>query len=224
MRKRILGLCGLTVALMMPLCLGGCLCGCPVDPSSSPTVYVLDDNASGAIQTLNNIVNMTVVSRDANDLKAEYRAGFVQGKLQGSTVLSARDNNWDHSYLLDPSHSFPRQLGPTQDELNKAAGILNANYQAFIQYLRDPGTDSLTAHRFKRLLFRMLGIYHGLKLAEPADLDFSGDWLPDTNYLTAAELALGYETPDITFMDIYFINAYCDLTDVIDSSMELAPN
>ncbi|HOJ74589.1 MAG TPA: hypothetical protein PLL65_11725 [Phycisphaerae bacterium] len=224
MRKRILGLCGLTVALMMPLCLGGCLCGCPVDPSSSPTVYVLDDNASGAIQTLNNIVNMTVVSRDANDLKAEYRAGFVQGKLQGSTVLSARDNNWDHSYLLDPSHSFPRQLGPTQDELNKAAGILNANYQAFIQYLRDPGTDSLTAHRFKRLLFRMLGIYHGLKLAEPADLDFSGDWLPDTNYLTAAELALGYETPDITFMDIYFINACCDLTDVIDSSMELAPN
>lgn len=224
MRNRILGFCGLTIALTFSLFLAGCGCWCPVDPPSPPTVYILDDNASGAIQTLNNIVTMTVVSRDSNDLKAEYRAGFIQGKLQGSTVISARDNNWDHSYLLDASHSFPKQLGPTQDELNKAAGFLNANYEAFIQYLRDPGTDALTAHRFKRLLFRMLGIYHGLKLSEPADFDFSGDWLPDTGYFSTAELALGYETASITFMDVYFVNAYCDLMDIIAYSTELAQN
>ena len=65
------------------------------------------------IQTIHNIANLTVVSKDANDLKAEYRAGFVQGKLQGKTIISARDNSWDNAYLTDPSHTFPAQHSPT---------------------------------------------------------------------------------------------------------------
>ncbi len=187
------------------------------------TTYALDADASGVIETIDNIVNMTVVSRDANDLKAEYRAGFVQGRLQGDTILSARDNSWDNAYLFDPSHSFPKQPGPTAEELNRAAEVLNANYAAFLDYLEDPTTDAVTAHRLQRLLFRMLGIYHGVMLDQPADLDFSGDWLPDGNYFQARELALGYETEDLTFMDLYFINAFCDLLDVISFSPELAP-
>ncbi len=222
MHNRIPGRSGLIVTLTLPLYLAGCGWLCPVDPQ--PTIYSLDNNASGAIETTNNIVNMTVVSKDANDLKAEYRAGFIQGKLQGSTVVSARDNAWDLAYLLDPSHSFPKQLGPTQEELDKAAGFLNANYAAFLQYLNAPDTDTVTAYRFKRLLFRMLGIYHGLILNKPASLDFSGDWLPHTGYFSAAELALGYETTGITFMDVYFINAYCDLMDIVAYSTELAAN
>ena len=90
-------------------------------PVSNRTIYTLDANASGVIETINNIVNLTVVSKDANDLKAEYRAGFVQGKLQGKTIISARDNSWDNAYLTDPSHTFPKQHGPTQAELNQAA-------------------------------------------------------------------------------------------------------
>ena len=84
-------------------------------PGRAPeiTTYTLDANASGVMQTINNIVNLTVVSRDANDLKAEYRAGFIQGKLQGNTIISARDNAWDNAYLTDPSHTFPKQHGPT---------------------------------------------------------------------------------------------------------------
>lgn len=78
--------------------------------------FALDGDSSGVIQTINNIVNLTVVSSDANDLKAEYRAGFVQGKLQGKTIISARDNSWDSAYLLDPSHSFPGQPGPAASE------------------------------------------------------------------------------------------------------------
>lgn len=77
------------------------------------TSFALDADASGVIQTINNIVNLTVVSRDANDLKAEYRAGFVQGKLQGTAIRSARDNCWDNAYLTDPSHNFPKQKSPT---------------------------------------------------------------------------------------------------------------
>jgi hypothetical protein len=190
---------------------------------SNRTIYSLDANASGVIETINNIANLTVVSKDANDLKAEYRAGFIQGKLQGKTIKSARDNSWDLAYLLDPSHTFPRQHGPTQTELAEAAGLLNANYSAFLQYLNDSGTDNLTAYRLKRLLFRMLGIYHGATLSHPVGLDFSGAWLPDNNYLKATELTLGYETAGLTFMDVYFLNAYCDLMDVITFSAELAP-
>ncbi len=193
-------------------------------PGRSPelTAYALDANASGVMQKINNIVNLTVVSRDANDLKAEYRAGFVQGKLQGKTILSARDNSWDNAYLTNPSHTFPKQYGPTQAELDEAAVLLNANYDAFLEYLSDPTTDALVAHRLKRLLFRMLGIYHGVILDQPADLDFSGDWLPDSNYFQASELTLGYETEGLTFMDVYFVNAFCDLLDVI-SFLDLPP-
>jgi hypothetical protein len=189
--------------------------------------YTLDANTSGVIKTINNIVNMTVVSKDANALKAEYRAGFIQGKLQGKTILSARDNSWDSAYLLDPSHTFPKQhsptQGPTQAELNEATGLLIANYAAFLQYLKNLPTTDVTAYRLKRLLFRMLGIYHGASLNQPASLDFSGDWLPDYSYLQPSELTLGYETAGLTFMDVYFMNAYSDLMDVITFSPERAP-
>lgn len=78
---------------------------------SNPTEYAIE-GASGVIATINNIVNMTVVSKDLNDLKAEYHAGFVQGKLQGTTIISARDNAWSNSYLLDPEHKFPKNPSP----------------------------------------------------------------------------------------------------------------
>jgi hypothetical protein len=188
--------------------------------TSNRTAYSLDANASGVIETVNNIVNLTVVSKDANDLKAEYRAGFIQGKLQGKTIISARDNYWDNAYLTDPDHFFPRQLGPTQAELDKTAGLLNSNYAYLLQYVSNPATDAVTAYRLKRLLFKMLGIYHGTSLNQPASLDFSGTWLPDNKYLTSAELALGYETVSLTFMDVYYINAFNDVMDVISHSAE----
>lgn len=188
---------------------------------SNRTIYSLDTNSSGVIETTNNIANLAVVSKDTNDLKAEYKAGFIQGKLQGKTILSARDNSWDNAYLTDPSHSFPKQLGPTPSELVKTAGLLNSNYAAFLQYVGNPATDAATAFRLKRLLFRMLGIYHGATLNQPANLDFSGTWLPDSSYLKETERALGYETASLTFMDVYFINAFNDVMDVISHSAEL---
>jgi len=185
------------------------------------TSYSLDADASGVIETRNNIVNMTVVSNDANDLRAEYRAGFVQGKLQGGTIVSARDNTWDNSYLTDPQHTFPELPGPMQSELQLAEQVLLENYGWFLQYLKAPTTDPAVAHRLTRLLFRMLGIYHGATRDRPQDLDFSGAWLPDDSYLTPAELTLGYETATPSFLDVYFINAFNDLTYVISYSPEL---
>ena len=185
--------------------------------------FALDASASGVIKTVNNIVNLTVASHDANDLKAEYRAGFIQGKLQGQTIISARDNAWDNAYLTNPDHTFPQNIGPTQDELDEATAYLLGNYVAFLDYLEDSRTDQQTAHRLKRLLFRMLGIYHGVRRDQPDDLDFSGSWLPDSSYLDSSELMLGYETEAFTFLDLYFLNAFNDLMDVITSSLERAP-
>ncbi len=211
------------LAMLLPIILLTACSGSEDLSWSNRTVYSLDATASGVIERINNITNLTVVSKDANDLKAEYRAGFIQGKLQGKTIISARDNSWDNAYLLDPSHSFPKQHGPTQAELSEATDLLNANYAAFLQYLENPDTDTVTAYRLKRLLFRMLGIYHGTFLKQPASLDFSGNWLPDDSYLQISELTLGYETAGLSFMDVYFLNAYNDLMDVISFSPERAP-
>ena len=177
--------------------------------------YALDTNAAGVLEKINNFASLTVVSKDTNDLRAEYRAGFVQGKLQGQTICSARDNSWDNAYLTDPNHSFPKQHGPTAAELDRAGTILNDNYTFLIQYLRDANIDPAVTHRLERLLFRLLGIYHGATLAQPAALDFSGNWLPDAAYLQPAERVLGYETASLTFMDVYYINAFNDFMDVI---------
>ena len=181
-------------------------------PANDPYVYTLDANAAGTIETRNNIVNMTVVSKDANDLKAEYRAGFVQGRLQGGKIAAARDNTWDNSYLTDPGHTFPKQPGPTPNDLQLAQGVLAQNFEYFVNYLRAPTTDPVMGQRLKRLLFRMLGIYHGATRDTPQPLDFSGTWLPDANYLQPPELALGYETSGLTFMDLYFVNAFQDFS------------
>ena len=169
----------------------------------------------GSIEKINNFNSLTVVSKDPNDLRAEYRAGFVQGKLQGQTICSARDNSWDNAYLTDPTHSFPQQRGPTAAELDRAGTILNENYTFLIQYLRGANLDPAVAHRLERVLFRILGIYHGATLVQPEALDFSGSWLPEAAYLQPAERVLGYETAAPTFMDIYYINAFNDFMDVI---------
>ena len=190
------------------------------DPPAGPSSYTLDAQASGVVEKVNNILNMTVVSTDANDLKAEYRAGFVQGKLQGGTIVSARDNVWDNTYLTDPSHSFPKQLGPSTQELARASQTLNVNYASFLNYLRAPSTDADVAHKLKRLLFRMLGIYHGVVLSQPQTLDFSGTWLPDASYLSTQERTLNYETSPLSFMDVYLLNADNDMMDVLSYSLE----
>ncbi|MEJ2229115.1 MAG: hypothetical protein P8Y67_12975 [Alphaproteobacteria bacterium] len=188
--------------------------------TSQNDTYALDEQAIGITETINNIVNVTVVSKDASDFKAEYRAGFVQGKLQAKGILAARDNNWNLSYLLDPAHAFPRHRNPTSADLDRAGGVLKGNFNAFVQYLKNPNTDAEVSYRLKRLLFRMVGIYHGAARDKPALLDFSGNWLPDVQYFKADELKLGYETPTLSFMDLYYINGFADFGDVIANTGE----
>lgn len=198
-------------SIFILLTVSGCGGG---DSQSNLQCLSLSNNAKGCIETVDNIINMTIVSKNENVFKAEYDAGFIQGRLQKQLIISARDNSWDDAYLTDPSHSFPKQLPPSQDELLKAQNILIKNYEYTINYTKNQ-KDPVLTENLTRLIFRLLGIYHGTQLDAPALLDFRGEWLPDPSYFSSSELVLGYETPNLTFMDIYFINGYSDVLDVI---------
>ncbi|MCK5847635.1 MAG: hypothetical protein KAH01_00385 [Caldisericia bacterium] len=176
--------------------------------------FTLSSDAQGLQELVDNISNITIVSKDDQVLKAEYNAGFIQGKLQAENIISTRDNTWDLMYLLDSSHSFPKNIPPTNEELDRISKDLLDNYNYTLTYIENL-SDSLNKERISRLLFRMLGIYHGLNMEVPANLDFSGTWLPKSDSFNPEELQLGYETPKMTWLDIYFINASADIGDLI---------
>ncbi len=173
-------------------------------------VFVLDDNSSGCVEKLDNLLNLSVVSSDDNTLKAEYKAGFVYGHLLKKQIIFARDNAWDSAYIADPSHSFPKQIPPSEEELDETEAILKQNYSYTIDYTKDLLDKTIQGY-MKRLIFRLLGVYHGVILNDPDALDFSGDWLPSIDYFLDSELSLNYETEAFSFMDLYFINAQIDL-------------
>lgn len=178
--------------------------------------FKLNEDAQGCIEIVDNIVNTTIVSHDDNVLKAEYQAGFIQGRLQKEAIYSARDNTWDGVYLTDPDHRFPKQLPPSPKEMEIAGKALIENYTYTVTYVKNEGR-SLLGNRMSRLLFRMLGIYHGIISSQPLSLDFSGNWLPDTSYFREEELKLYYESEILSFLDIYWLNTVIDVLDVVAS-------
>ena len=175
------------------------------------TRYQLDTDTQGVIETVNNIVNVSIVSNDPNVYKAEYEAGFIQGKLQGPKIIAARDNSWDNAYLTNPKHSYPQQIPPSPAELALAQQTLTLNLQYTLDYIHR-AKDTETGQRMQRLLYRLIGIQHGATRDQPAALTFTADWSPT---VSAADQQIGYQTPTLTFMDVYFINAVQDLLDVL---------
>ena len=181
----------------------------PSSPDSIP-VFSLDENASGCLEKVGNLYNFSVVSNDEKTLKAEYKAGFIYGHMMKGQIVSARDNTWDGAYLTNPSHSFPKQIPPSEDELDQAQDVLQENYAYSMEYAQNVSDPTVTEY-MKRLIFRMLGVYHGAVLEAPESLDFSGAWLPTLDYFSDAELKCNYETQALSFMDVYFLNAQDDL-------------
>ncbi|MFQ3573732.1 MAG: hypothetical protein SNJ53_03770, partial [Thermodesulfovibrionales bacterium] len=175
--------------------------------------YKIDSDTEGCLETVDNIANLTIVSIDDNVFKAEYEAGFIQGRLQRSKILSARDNLWDTAYLIDPSHTFPRKSPPSKDELALARQVLLDNYQYTLNYMQSTN-NHIVARNMRRILYRMIGIYHGATENMPLAITFDSTWVPAWS---ASELELNYESSNLTFMDIYFVNAFPDLIDVIDN-------
>lgn len=197
------------VALFVALILSaGCV------PAPAPTEYRLDADTAGVVERVGYIENLTVVSNDPNVLKAEYEAGFIQGQLQAGELADTRDNIWDQMYLLDPPVTG-HQRPPTAAALDTAAGVLIRNYDYTMDYIQHRA-DRTLRQQMSRLTFRMLGIYHGATRSTPAALDFSGAWLPTLDTFRPSDRWLNYGKPQLSFLDVYFINAGLDLNDVLD--------
>ena len=191
-----------TLVIVATMALASCASG-----GAKLTRYDIDSDSQGVIEKVNNIYNTSVVSNDANVFKAEYEAGFIQGRLQKDQLIPARDNAWDSAYLTNPAHDFPKQIPPSPDEIAMAQRTLKVNWDYTLKYI-GTSADAQAAKNLRRLMYRLIGIYHGAAKDKPEALPFDDQWLPT---FTPAELALGYETPTLTFLDLYFINAFQDV-------------
>ncbi len=187
------------------------LVSCSTPGAANLTRYQIDTDTQGVIEKVNNIYNTSIVSNDPNVFKAEYEAGFIQGKLQKNQMVSARDNIWDTAFLTNPSHTYPKQIPPSKDELVLAQKTLKFNWDYTLDYIRKQGNTEV-GKNFRRLMYRLVGTYHGTAKDKPEALAFDDKWFPA---FTDAELVAGYETPSLTFLDVYFINAFGDLFDAL---------
>jgi hypothetical protein len=207
------------ILFVLPLCLAGCSgsgggAGEEV-VSDGPGVYRIDDDSVGHVEKLGNVWNLSVLSVDDNVFKAEYEAGFIQGHLQAPQILSARDNAWDSAFLTDQSPEFVKQIPPSSEEMAVVQAGLTENFNYVLEYATTTEDPEL-AQNMRRLVYRLIGIYHGTVLDAPAELTFSDTWLPTGDFFTEAEMTLGYEAPTMSFLDVYFLNGFYDLLDVLD--------
>ncbi len=182
------------------------------EPPEGVLEYELNGNAKGYMEQKGHLHNLGVVSNDGNVLKAEYEAGFVQGRLQKEQLAYTRDNLWDCTALTDASPY--KSIPPSEAQLEQAQGILLRNYNYTVNYAEDAEPE--LKERMQRILFRMLGVYHGATKEEPEELDFSGEWMPGTEYFGEEELEINYGNGELSFLDAYYLNAGIDLLDVID--------
>ena len=213
MRKKIFIVASLAIMLS--------LVSCNTNGESNLKRYQIDADTQGVIEKVNNIFSTSIVSNDPNVYKAEYEAGFIQGKLQGDQIIATRDNGWDIAYLTDPSHSYPKQIPPSKAELSLAQKTLTLNWEYTLNYIGEQGNSDI-GKNLRRLMYRLVGIYHGAVKDEPESLAFDDQWYPA---FSDEEMAVGYETSSITFMDVYFINAVGDLFDVLpDNAPQVVMN
>ncbi|GEM_PF-128226 len=177
--------------------------------------YQLDADTQGCLQQDGNIYNLNILSRDPLALKAEYEAGFVQGKLQKDKLPDARDNSFDGFALYQEGITSANP--PTETELEHYRATLLENYDYTMNYI-SAVADAQLKQRLSRLAFRLLGIFDGATRELPQPLDFSGAWLPISATFTAEQLHMNYGSSTLSFMDIYFLNAVSDLADALPSA------
>lgn len=174
--------------------------------------YDFSKKARGSIEKINNIVNVSIFSISKNNYKAEFKAGYIQGKLQAAEIRAARDNIWDDLYLTDPVHLFPKNIPPSKQELKMTNQILKQNLFYTWDFIDKKSPTAKIKHNMRRLMYRLLGIYAGASNKCICGLKYDDTWFP---CFEKEELRVGYQTPNMTFLDIYFINAYLDLIYVV---------
>ena len=190
--------------------------------NTEPREYVLNEYTRGFAQCIDNNWNYAVYAQDPNVsiYQNEYNAGYVQGKIQTNFVIKATRNNTWKWYVLDEGPGAnTTQIPPNGVEI--AQGALVENYNYLTSWAEKNATDEKTISII-RLMFRMLGIYHGAADKEAKknvcfdDLKLANMDPEDSKMHTGDE--------PLTFIDIYFINAQMDLWDAISKPLGVALN
>lgn len=185
--------------------------------------YVLNEYCKGFAQLKDNCWNYSIIARDpdVDVFTNEYYAGYIQGRLQGEDAIkSARNNTWNNTYLCDtsePDKKFPKNIDPSEEELETVGKRLNSNYRYLLSWIKENEKNEVALH-IKRLVVRMRGIYDGAT----AKNDIPQEICPDVLDFDCTKFSLAYGDAPLTFGDVYFINAQSDLFDALASSSKEA--
>lgn len=182
--------------------------------------FILNDKCKGYSVLLDNCWNYTVFAQDSNIsiFENEFNAGFVQSKLQGyNSIRAARDNVW-RNFLICGTPQDNLFIDIPDGALEICAKSLLDNYRYLYNWLREHSEEK-AGKNIKRLLFRMAGIFAGVRYENPIKISFE-DLDPDK--INPEEFILGgYDQDKITFLDIYLINAEMDMFDVVADALNL---
>jgi hypothetical protein len=186
--------------------------------NTEPVEYVLDEYTRGFAQCVDNNRTYAVYAQNpgVSIYQNEYNAGYVLGQIQGNKLIKAARNNVWRNFMLDATagHRLSCDIPPRGVELAEKALVENYRYLYGWVSAR---SDDPKAVAIMRMMFRMLGIYDGaVSAARRSEVTIAAldlDAMP-------AECAVMHTGEDeLTFVDIYFINAQFDLFDAISADI-----
>lgn len=189
----------------------------PKFKNTEPREFVLNEYTKGYAQCIDNNWNFAIYAQDpsVSIYQNEYNAGYVQGKVQGNALIKATRNNTWRWYVLDEGPGA-NSVTPPAGAVEQAVKALTDNYNYMTDYV-DKHQDDKRVQGLIRLMFRMLGIYHGAADKEPLK-DVVFDNLKMSG-MDPAELKMNSGDEPLTFIDIYFLNAQMDLWDAIGKEL-----
>ena len=189
----------------------------PKFKNTAPEEYVLNQYTKGYSQCIDNNWNFAIYAQDptVSIYQNEYNAGYVQGKIQGNAMIKATRNNTWRWYVLDEGPGA-NSVTPPAGAVEQAVKALTDNYNYMTDYVEKKQGDR-HIQGLIRLMYRMLGIYHGAADKE-ALKDVTFDNLKMSN-MTPDELKMNSGDEPLTFIDIYFPNAQMDLWDAIGKEL-----
>lgn len=189
----------------------------PKFKNTDPQEFILNEFSKGYAQCIDNNWNFAIYAQDpsVSIYQNEYNAGYVQGKIQGNKLIKATRNNTWRWYVLDEGPGA-NSVTPPAGAVEQATKALIDNYNYMTDYV-EKHQDDKRIQGLIRLMFRMLGIYHGSADKE-ALKDVTFDNLKMSN-MDPSELKMNSGDEPLTFIDIYFLNAQMDLWDAIGKEL-----
>lgn len=185
--------------------------------------FVLNEFTKGYAQCIDNNWNFAAYAQDpsVSVYQNDYNAGYVQGKVTGGDMIKATRNNTWRWYVLDEGPGADSTEIPPNG-LEIVTKHLVDNYNWMIDYVEKNQASDIKVRNIMRLMYRMLGIFHGAADKEPLK-DVKFDDLKLSN-MDPFESATRAGDDPLSFMDIYFINAQMDIWDAAGKELGVALN